>query len=337
MLFFMNGGYVGSIPNVFIIAIVFTVIMLEHRTALIMAALELIVYVGLFVFSYRHPETVIHFATEEQLLFDVSLGLISVGSALALTVWFQFRLYNRQQKQLEDANKRLSELDRMKTEFVQSISHELKIPLSNIRNYALDTLMELRREQLDIPAMEYDQKVIRAEGQRLIRMVSQLLDVAAIEGGRLKIHKEQLSLASLLRRVVDGNRTVLEANGNRAALEIADGLPDLTADPDAVEQILLNLIGNAARHTKEGMITISLSAGGGYQEICVTDTGEGIHPDVQSQVFMRYIERENKMSGHNGLGLYICKKLIDAHGGEIGIESGREKGAAVWFRLPTDK
>jgi signal transduction histidine kinase len=113
-------------------------------------------------------------------------------------------------------------------------------------------------------------------------------------------------------------------------------LPNLTADPDAVEQIVLNLIGNAARHTKEGVITLRLSAGGGYQEIRVTDTGEGIHPDVQSQVFLRYIERENKMSGHNGLGLYICKKLIDAHGGEIGIESGREKGAAVWFRLPTD-
>ena len=155
----------------------------------------------------------------------------------------------------------LNELNHMKTEFLQNISHELKTPLTNMCNYALDTLRELQREQLNVPEMEFDQNRIRAEGERLKRMVTQLLDVTAIDGGRLKISREPMSLAALLYRVADANIDMLGENGNRAALEIPDGLPDVAADMDAIEQVVLNLISNATRHTRQGEITISLTAG----------------------------------------------------------------------------
>jgi signal transduction histidine kinase len=217
---------------------------------------------------------------------------------------------------------------------LQNISHELKTPLTVIINYALDTLNELRKEPLNVPEMEFDQGRIKSEGERLKRMVSQLLDVTAIESGKVKIQREPLSLAALLSRAADANFNALNESGTRLALEIPGGLPDISADTDAIEQVLLNLLSNAARHTEKGVITMSLSAGSGFQTVRVSDDGEGMAPEVREQVFLRYIERESRITGRSGMGLFICKKLIDAHGGEIGIESEPGKGTAVWFRLP---
>jgi signal transduction histidine kinase len=182
--------------------------------------------------------------------------------------------------------------------------------------------------------MEFDQSRIKSEGERLKRMVSQLLDVTAIESGIMKIHREPLSLAALLSRAADANFNALSESGARLALEIPDGLPDIPADTDAIEQVLLNLLSNAARHTEKGVITMSLSAAGGFQTVRVSDDGEGMAPEVREQVFLRYIERESGITGRSGMGLYICKTLIDAHGGEMGIESEPGQGTAVWFKLP---
>jgi signal transduction histidine kinase len=223
----------------------------------------------------------------------------------------------------------------MKTEFMQNISHELRTPLSNMRNYAIDTLHELDREQLNIPEMVFDQTRIKDESERLERMVNQLLDATAIEGGQVKLKKEQFSLGALLSAMADANAALVRENGNRISIVAPEGLPDIDSDPDAVCEVVLNLLSNAARHTKQGVITITLADKGEFQEVRVTDTGEGISPEIMRQVFLKYVERESRVTGRSGLGLYMCKKLIDALGGEIGIESEEGKGASVWFCLPT--
>jgi len=329
-MFFKGGGYHSSMPCFFVFALVFTALMLEKADRAAAIAAEFIIYTGACLIACFRPDTVEFLATEMDLAIEIIIGLIVSSTLLLMVILLYIRIYDNRQE-------RLNELDKLKTEFLQNISHELRTPLSNMCNYALDTLRELGRDQLDVPEMEYDQNRIRAEGERLIRMVNQLLDVTAIEAGRQKTQKEPLSLASLLLLVADMNKEKLDENGNRTILEIPVDLPDIAADRDDIERVLSNLISNAARHTKEGIITLSLSAVNGWQEIRVSDTGEGMPPQVRSQVFLKYIERESKITGRSGMGLYICKKLIDAHGGEIGIESERGKSTVVWFRLPANE
>jgi signal transduction histidine kinase len=311
-----------------VFAILFTAIMLENKWERAAAlALEFALYAACFLTAYFAPGTVKHFATERDYMFDALTGVFVVGLILIFVVLLYIRIYNSRQQQLES-------LDELKTEFLQNISHELKTPLTVIINYALDTLRELEREPLNVPEMEFDQNRIRAEGERLKRMVSQLLDVTAIESGKLKIHREPVSLAALLSRAADAHWSALNENETRLALEIPGNLPEIAADTDAIEQVLLNLLSNAARHTKGGVITISLTAENGCQKVCVADNGEGMNPEAREQAFLRYVERKSGVTGRSGMGLYICKKLIDAHGGEIGIESAAGKGTAVWFKLP---
>lgn len=336
LLFFMGGGYTSGMPCFFVFAVVFTVLMLEGGRRIVFTILELALYSGCFLTAYFRPETVYPFPTEADMAKDIIVGCLVAAFVLAVAIYQHIIVYDRKQKELEKVNDALQGLDRMKTEFLQNISHELKTPLTVMCNYALDTLSELQEESLNVPEMEFNQNRIRSEGERLKRMVSQLLNVTEIEGGQLRIRKEQLSLAALMSRVADANFNTLNENGNQAVLEIPDGLPDITADMDAIEQVLLNMLSNATRHTRQGIITMSLSVGDGWQEVSMSDTGEGMPSDVRNQVFLRYVERESRMTGRSGLGLYICKKYIDAHGGDIGIESEQGKGTTVWFRLPVD-
>jgi signal transduction histidine kinase len=324
-------------PSFFIFAVVFTALMLTDKLRAIFIIIELALYAGCFLIAYIYPDVINSFPTEAGKVQDIIIGCLASAIVLAIAIHQHIVIYDRKQKELEEANIALADVDRQKTEFLQNITHDLRTPLTNICNYALDTLKELKREQLDIPEMDFDQNRIRSEGERLTRMVNQLMDVAAIEGGRMKIRKKPVSLAVMLSRMIDANVTALNENGNRAVLDIPEELPEINADMDAVERVLSNILSNAMRHTGQGIITMRLTAGNGYQEVRISDTGEGLYPEVRDQAFLRYIERQEKMSGQTGMGLYICKKLIDAHGGEIGIESERGKGAAVWFRLPVNE
>jgi signal transduction histidine kinase len=327
MLFFISGGYAGSIPYIFILAIVFTVIMLEHRTALIMAALELIVYVGLFVFSYQNSDTVVHFATEEQRLFDVSLGMISVGSALALTVWFQFRLYNRQHKQLEDANKRLGDLDRMKTEFLQDMRHEMKNPLTTIARG-----IEFAESLIDRPdktKMAHDAlNLAQEESLRVGRMVDSMINLATMTGGTE--NREKVNFESLLVNCAETFRLQLDNRENTLDVEIDPGLPYVYGVTDQLKQVLINLFQNTAKHTRNSAVTLKVSYDDTIITVRVSDTGEGIPPEILAHVFERGFSGKES----SGYGLSICRTIVEAHGGNIDIESEPGKGTAVTFTIP---
>jgi signal transduction histidine kinase len=329
-MFFSGGGYRSGMPPFFIFAVVFTAVMLEGKVRAAFIALEFALYAVCFLVAYRFPHTVRHFATERDFMLDAFTGTVVAGLILVVVTLLYIRIYDSRQK-------RLDELDRLKTEFLQNVSHELKTPLTVMINCAIDTLRELERETPDPAEMAFDQGRIRAEGERLKRMVSQLLDVTAIESGMLRIQKAPLSLAVPIYRAVEASSGVLNENEIRLTLEIPNDLPDVAADADAVEQVLLNLLSNAARHAKGGAIAVRLSAETACRTVRVSDDGEGMTKAVSDRVFLRYIERESGTTGRSGMGLFICKKLIDAHGGKIGIESEPGRGTTVWFTLPAEE
>ena len=141
---------------------------------------------------------------------------------------------------------------------------------------------------------------------------------------------EQLDFAALLRSVAGALRLLLKDNGNTLDLQIAEGLPKIMGNADMLGRILDNLLSNAARHTMNGEIAISLNREGAKLVTTVTDTGEGIAPGFLPHIF----ERGVSGGGTTGYGLSICKAIIETHGGEIHIESEPGKGCTVRFTLP---
>ena len=253
------------------------------------------------------------------LCYMLALGIRAEHSAVEL----------ERQRQLADGYARMNA---MKTEFLQTVTHELKTPLTVMSGCAQDTLAILPEGIPDREDILYNQRHIIEESDRLDRIVTGLLDTAAIEGGRMGMEMAPLSLCSLLRHMADAQFPKLPDHGNRLELLVPDDLPKITADKERMEQVLLNLLSNANRHTKDGVITLELKSAPDHQQVTVRDTGEGMNADVLGQVFQSYVNRQGR--GRSGMGLYICRKILDAHGGGIEIESRPGCGTAVTFRLP---
>lgn len=263
-------------------------------------------------------------------------GLAPFGMAAAV-LFYMLALELRQKEnavhleQERRHSENLATLNAMKTEFLANITHELKTPLTIMSGYAQDTLLELSDETPSVSEMLHNQRHIITETDKLNRMVNQLLDTTALESGSMRLRKEPVSLAALLRRMTDACDTLLHAHGNQSVLSLAEDLPDIPADRERIEQVLLNLLSNATRHTVNGTITLSLAAIDGGQQITVRDDGEGMDAQTQAQVFHSYVQRQK---GRSGLGLYICKKIINQHAGRIWLESEAGAGTAVAFWLP---
>ena len=334
VLFFMTGGYLGCIAFFFLFAIVFTSLLFEGALRSVFMRLEILLYTGCFLVAYLIPVAVSEMLSPVE-GFDIVAGFLITAVSIAAVMYKQTVFNNRKQRELEVTNEEHMRSSHFKTEYLRIVSHELKTPITVMTNYARDTLNELAKKDRDISEIVFSQNRIISEGDRINRIVNQILNATAIESGRLKISRTRFSLADLVQSMVGAYTDKLNKSGNRTVLEVPDGLPDVYADSDIIGQVFLNLLSNASIHTKQGTITVALSAREGFQTVQVADTGEGIGPELLEKLFQRYLDNKSRASGGNGMGLYICKKYIDAHGGEIDIESEQGIGTRVWFSLPT--
>jgi len=333
IMFFSSGGYHSGMPSFFLFALVFTAIILEGKRRVVILVIEFILFYGCFAVAYIFPDTVVNLATEADVKKDIIFGCIVAGFTLVAAINRHIVCYDDRMKELEILREEQREQNHRKTEFLKFISHELKTPITIMSNYARDTLREIERDEHNYTEMSFNQRQIVTEGEYLNRMVGQLLEITAIESGHVKIDKQPLSLADVIHHATEACAARLLEGSNRLVLDIADDLSDVNADHDIIRQILLNFLMNAARHTKRGTVTVALSESDGYQKVLVSDTGDGMGADVLDRVFLQYIDRD-KSPDNNGLGLYICNKYVEAHGGEIDIRSERGKGTDIWFRLP---
>ncbi len=231
---------------------------------------------------------------------------------------------------LEVEKSALESLSRQKTEFLGNVSHELKTPLTVVSGHA-----QLIASQLSGPeyaAVRDRSRIISAEADRLALMVGQVLDVTRIEENKILLEKRLCHIDELIYRAVETHFPILNKGGNR--LEIAAGLdlPQVNVDPDRITQVLVNLIANALRHTEKGTITVSAYEADEFVELSVSDTGRGIPAGQLPGLFTRY--RPGAGETGTGLGLYICKRLVEEHGGTIQVESTVGKDTTVTFTLP---
>lgn len=240
---------------------------------------------------------------------------------------------------LTKANARLQDLDHLKDDFVSVASHELRTPMTAVRSYAW---MALNRSDVPIsPKLHRYLERILVSTERLINLVNDMLNVSRIESGRLTVAPQVFDITELVKDVL----TEVEAKATEKALHlklVSTSAPKVFADPDKVHQVLLNLVGNALKFTPHnGTITISFLADGQFVEVAVTDTGVGISPEDQSRLFQKFGRLDNSYvaaatSGGTGLGLFICKSLIELMKGKIWASSpGPGRGTTFAFTLPT--
>ncbi|GAB7078662.1 CHASE4 domain-containing protein [Megalodesulfovibrio paquesii] len=255
---------------------------------------------------------------------------------------------------LEQAVRRLRELDTIKSSFLSSASHELRTPLTSIMGFA--KLMERTFKRIFLPlattpmqqerAAEHlrNLKIMQQEGERLTRLVNDLLDLNAIESGAMEWQEEPVQMATLLRRVADAVEPTLKP-GVAMRILLPARLPTLQADPERLRQLFANLLSNAAKFTNQGAVTLSASvpSEGKLLEVVVEDTGEGIAEDILSHIFERFYQsapgiREgdglrDKPRGA-GLGLAICREIAEHYGGSISVQSTQGQGSRFVVLLP---
>jgi signal transduction histidine kinase len=232
----------------------------------------------------------------------------------------------RRDQELVERNAALDNLSRMKTEFMQNISHEMKTPLAVVSTSVLnaDDLLDFDGDRAEIRA---SLRRAQAEIMRMSRMVDAAMAFSSADETSQRMGT--LDIGALVRTASDAYRPLLARHGNTLVLDIPDALPSPRGNAETLSQVLSNLLSNASRHTRGGRIDVAVARGEGSVTVTVRDDGEGVDDAVLPRVFDR-----GASTGGTGLGLAICKAAIDAHGGRISLRNNPGPGACAEFQLP---
>ncbi len=226
------------------------------------------------------------------------------------------------------------ELARMQDEFISTISHELRTPLGMIKGY-VTTLMREDTNWDSKTRLEF-LEIVDEEADRLRELIDNLLDSSRLETGTLGMTLEPTKLSTIIRDSV--SRTQAVYPDMEVEIEIGDDIPVLQADPTRIAQVMDNLLSNANKYAPGSHIAVASDRRDNVVEIGVQDGGPGIPPEHVPHLFERFYrvpEQTSNVRG-TGLGLYICRKIIEAHSGEIGVESQEGSGTRIFFTLPVE-
>ena len=242
---------------------------------------------------------------------------------------------HRREKEMQETNILLDKMSRLKSDFMANISHEMRTPLTIMASYAGLTAMQLRRNATDENTLG-NLAAVKDEAIRLAGMVEQLKEVA-LEKER-KLSQADVEASFLLKQAVDFCKPICLKNRNQLFVSAVSAEGCLHVNAESIFQTLVNLIINANRHTKEGMIQLKAQSktdatNRDFMEITVSDDGEGIAPELMPRLFQRGVSGDES----SGLGLAISKEIIEENGGEIWVESSKGKGTTVYFTLPCSK
>ncbi len=256
----------------------------------------------------------------------------------------------RAEQELHEAKRSAEEANRAKSAFLNTVSHELRTPLTSVVGFA--KLIKKRLTEVMLPALAgADAKVERAsrqvsenvdiivaEGERLTTLINDVLDLAKIESGKVEWHMQPVAVGEIITRAIAATTSLSGAKGLGVHTEI-DELPTVVGDPDRLIQVVINLLSNAIKFTATGSITCRAHRVDGAIQVSVTDTGSGIALEDQPKIFEQFVQVGDTLTGKptgTGLGLPICKQIIEHHGGRIWVESAIGRGSSFAFTLPID-
>ncbi|HEX5474639.1 MAG TPA: ATP-binding protein [Vicinamibacterales bacterium] len=277
-------------------------------------------------------------------------------TAIALDNAHAYRQLNEHEHEIrrlfeeaERARATAEEADAAKSAFLSTVSHELRTPLTSVLGFAKiikkrleDRIFPLvqsgdQKVQQTIRQVEDNLKVVVSEGERLTKLIDDVLDLAKIEAGKLEWHMETVTIGDVIDRATAATASLFEQRGLRLETDVSAGLPTVTADRDRLIQVVINLISNAVKFTDAGSVTCRARQRGSELVVSVTDTGVGIAPVDQPKVFERFKQVGDTLTDKpkgTGLGLPICKEIVEHHGGRVWVESEVGRGSTFSFSLP---
>jgi signal transduction histidine kinase/DNA-binding response OmpR family regulator len=277
-------------------------------------------------------------------------------TAIALDNAATYRRLNEQEhenrrlfEEAERARAVAEEADAAKSAFLSTVSHELRTPLTSVLGFA--KIIKKRLEDRIFPLIQTDDrrivqtmqqvednlKVVVSEGERLTKLIDDVLDLAKIEAGKLEWHMVDVTLSDVIDTATAATASLLDQKGLRLVKRLDADLPGVTGDRDRLVQVVINLISNAVKFTPAGSVTCSAARRGGEIVVSVTDTGVGITPSDQPKVFERFKQVGDTLTDKpkgTGLGLPICREIVEHHGGRIWVESTPGQGSTFSFALP---
>jgi len=235
---------------------------------------------------------------------------------------------------LEDIT-HLREIDRLKSEFIATASHELRTPLTSVQ-MGVHLLLEGALGELTDSQSEVLQ-ACRQDCERLDKLMRDLLDLSKIEAGESQPDLAAISARDLLSTAIKELRPQVEAKGLKLTIDAPFELPSVSVDQLQIERVLNNLVINALRHTKDGEIKISAEQRDNHLAVSVHDTGSGIPSEYLPHIFDKFVQVPDAPTGGAGLGLTISKSIVEAHGGQISVQSQVGRGTTFTFTLPLAK
>lgn len=250
---------------------------------------------------------------------------------------------------LKYTNEKLKELDELKNIFISSVSHELRTPLTSILGFA--NLIKKKFVKNILPSINIEDEKVRkasdqlignaeiiiSEGERLTKIVNGVLDLSKIEAGKIDWKEEDVNIGEIIDKALVATEVIIKQKGLKLIKELETSIPIITGDKDKLMQAVINLISNAAKFTEKGTITCHTSFNNTEVIVSIIDTGIGIDEKNKEVIFEKFKQlednRANKPMG-TGLGLPICKSIIEHHGGKIWVEGSLNKGSKISFSLP---
>lgn len=260
------------------------------------------------------------------------------GCALSLVAVRDMSARKELEKNLEQARDQAMAANRVKNEFLACMSHEIRTPLNIILGMA-----EVLRGTPLVPSQQHLLGAIEKAGQVLLRVLNDILDLSQIEANKIALCPEAVSPRELFREIGDAMRLLIEQKGLSFSIRLAENLPrQILCDPARLQQVLLNLIWNAIKFTPQGGITMEAegpepAAEPLFLRVSITDTGTGIPKDKQACIFEPFTQADastSRQHGGSGLGLPICKRLVELMGGRLWVESEQGHGSCFFFTLP---
>lgn len=240
----------------------------------------------------------------------------------------------RQRRLIQESNEQLRKLEELRDNLVHMVVHDMRTPLTAIYGF-LQTLETLEGERLSEQGREFVQTALAAT-EELVEMVSSLLDVSKMEAGEMKLNLTQCELLTIAREAL---AKVEPLKGDRQLLlSGADEPVMVMADAELIARVFQNLLGNALKFTPDdGRVTVSIEPSAHAVRVRVQDTGPGIPPEYRERIFEKFGQVEhpaNKQRYSTGIGLTFCKLAVEAHGGQVGVDSEEGRGSTFWFDLP---
>lgn len=237
--------------------------------------------------------------------------------------------------ELAEANERLQQMIELKNEFMGMAAHDLRSPLSVIQGFA--SLMKHQERLPPEGQVEYLDIIIESV-QGMIALLTDLLSISEIESGKIKLRPAPVDPYEFMGKVARFHQQLAAQKHIQLRVEMAEDLPEAVFDPDRIQQVLSNLLSNAFKYSEsQTTVTVAIEAQDGGLRFAVTDQGQGIKPEDLSIIFDAFRRTSNRATAgehSTGLGLAICKRIVDLSGGELGVESEVGRGSTFYFTLP---